>query len=248
MRYFLLACVVLVGCGGWPAVEPAPRSELTAEQGEAYRALAHTLSNYMNARASDVEVNLELAGILEEVLLHARALDDTDWRRARSEFEQVFSRAKVPEKTVLLVALDQDAPYLGRWRTGEPWSGEPVLDELIRKYDIKVQPTRGFAPDYFELIVPHEVNGYAIENQIARARGILFPIAGWDAYAWGNGLFLGDSIVIRPDPLRDGWRLRIFVGWGDCPAGCIYGRTYTFEVDTSGVTRLVRVEGDPLER
>lgn len=247
MRYFLLACVVLIGCGGWPTVEPAPRNDLTAEQTEAYRALAHALSNYMNARTSDLEVNLELAGILEEVLLHVRALEDEDWRRARTDFEQVFSGTKVPDKTVVTVMLKQDAPYLSRWGAGEQRSGEPVLDDLISKYDIKVQPRGIIVNNFFDLVVPREVNSYAFANQIAKAPGILFPSAGWDLYAWGNGFFLGDSVVIRPDTRPCGWKLWILVGWGDCPSGCINGRTYTFEIDTSGETRLVKVAGDPWE-
>lgn len=247
MRYFLLVFVVLIGCGGWPKVEPAPRNDLTSEQSEAYRALAHQLSNYMNARTSDLEVNLELAAILEEVLLHVRAFEDEDWRRARTNFEQVFSAAKVPDKTIVTVMLDRDAPYLSRWGAGEQWSGEPVLDDLISKYDIKVQPRGILVNDFFDLIVPREVNRYALENLVAKASGIGFPIPDLDLYAWGNGLHLGDSVLVRPDKRLCGWKLWIFVGWGDCPAGCINGRKYSFEIDTSGETRLAKVTGDPWE-
>jgi hypothetical protein len=143
----------------------------------------------MNARTSDLEVNLELAAILEEVLLHVRALEDNDWGLARTNFEQTFSRANVPTKTVVTVTLKQDAPYLSRWAAGDPWSGEPVLDDLIREYDIKVQGYGRFLNNYFDLIVPREANGHALENQIAKASGISSPIAGWDLYTWGNGFF-----------------------------------------------------------
>jgi hypothetical protein len=244
MRSFLLACVVLLGCGGWPMVEPAPRDELTAEQSEAYRALAHTLSNYMNARAANIDVNLELAGILEEVLLHARALEDSDWRQARNQFEAGFSKAKVPSSTVVTVTLEWDAPYSKRWAAGEQLSGDPVLDYLIRRYDLKVVNDRWLTA--FDLVAPREVNGYALGNQIAQAGGILSPIPGWDLYAWGNAFHLSDSILIRPDARNGGWSLKIVVGWGDCPSGCIHGRAYTFEIDTSGATHLADVSGDPL--
>lgn len=244
MRSFLLACVVLMGCGGWPAVEPAPRNELTAEQSEAYRALAHALSNYMNARAANIDVNLELAGILEEVLLHARAFEDSDWRQARNQFEAGFSKARVPSNTVVTVTLTRDAPYSQRWAAGEQLSGDPVLDNLIRRYDIKVVNDRWLTA--FDLVVSREVNGYALGNQIAQARGILSPIAGWDMYAWGNSFRIGDSILVRPDARNGGWRLKIVVGWGDCPSGCTRARIYSFEIDTSGETRLVEVSGDPL--
>lgn len=105
---------------------------------------------------------------------------------------------------------------------------------------------RGFLGLDFQLVVPPEVNGYALEKQVARASGILFPIPGWDLYAWGNGFQLGDSFVVRPEVCNGGWKLGIWVGWGDCPAGCIHGRAYTFQIGTSGETHLVEVSGEAL--
>jgi len=244
MRSLFLFCAVLGGCGGWPGVAPAPRNGLTAEGSEAYRALAHSLSNYMNARANHIEVNLELAAILEEVLLHARSIEDPDWREGLTLFERGFRGAKLPSSTSVPVTLEQNAPYQARWAAGEPLTGEPILDGLIRAYDIKVVSGRWLTA--YELVVPYEVNRDALENQIARAAGILSPSPGWDPYAWGNGLQLGDSVVVRPDVCSQGWQLKISVGWGDCPAGCIFGRAYTFEIDTRGDTRLSSVTGSPI--
>lgn len=231
----------------WPAVAPASRLDLTAEQGVAYQALSHSLSNYMNARATNLEVDLEKAGILEEVLLHVRGFDDADWNRSRIDFERVFSQAKLPQKTVVSVSLQSNAPFINNWAAGDPRTGQKVLDDLIRDYNMTVQGYGRFAPTFYDLVVPREMNTFALENQIAKGCGILSPTENWDPYAWGNASHIGDSVSLRADSRPEGWTVRISLGWGDCPSGCIYGRTYTFEIDTGGATRLTNVKGDPLQ-
>ena len=43
----------------------------------------------------------------------------------------------------------------------------------------------------------------------------------------------------------DGWQVRIRIGWGDCPAGCINQHRWTYAVTRSGAVSLVSEEGDP---
>jgi hypothetical protein len=43
---------------------------------------------------------------------------------------------------------------------------------------------------------------------------------------------------------QEGFRVRITMGWGDCPAGCIDQHTWTYEVGADGAIRLIGQSGD----
>ena len=43
-----------------------------------------------------------------------------------------------------------------------------------------------------------------------------------------------------------GWQVQVYMGWGDCPAGCINHHSWTYEVTRSGELQLLLEEGDPL--
>ena len=45
---------------------------------------------------------------------------------------------------------------------------------------------------------------------------------------------------------RDGYKVGIEIGWGDCPAGCINRHDWTFSVTTAGVVTLVSEQGPPV--
>lgn len=44
-----------------------------------------------------------------------------------------------------------------------------------------------------------------------------------------------------------GWTVSIELGWGDCPAGCIYSQTQIFSVGRDGAIQLVEQSGDSLD-
>jgi hypothetical protein len=43
---------------------------------------------------------------------------------------------------------------------------------------------------------------------------------------------------------QDGYRVRITMGWGDCPAGCIDHHVWTYEVSNDGEIKLIGESGD----
>ena len=45
---------------------------------------------------------------------------------------------------------------------------------------------------------------------------------------------------------QEGYRVRITMGWGDCPAGCIDHHTWTYEVSEDGEITVIAQSGDPV--
>lgn len=58
---------------------------------------------------------------------------------------------------------------------------------------------------------------------------------------------IGASRWWEATPLEGGgWTIKVTVGWGDCPAGCIERHVWTHEVTPDGTVKLVSEEGDPV--
>lgn len=79
-----------------------------------------------------------------------------------------------------------------------------------------------------------------------RARSPLFDgLAPRDPQAIGQAGWWEAEPVDPQDP-GQGWRVRVSVGWGDCPAGCIDRHTWVWAVGEDGQASLEAEEGTPL--
>jgi hypothetical protein len=56
---------------------------------------------------------------------------------------------------------------------------------------------------------------------------------------------IGQAAWYEVAATADGWQVRIRIGWGDCPAGCIHEHRWTYDVTRSGAVSLVGEDGDP---
>jgi hypothetical protein len=61
-----------------------------------------------------------------------------------------------------------------------------------------------------------------------------------------NPDLIGQAAWYEVTESADGWRVKVNMGWGDCPAGCINHHAWTYEVSRAGEVRLLSEEGDPL--
>jgi hypothetical protein len=61
-----------------------------------------------------------------------------------------------------------------------------------------------------------------------------------------NPDLIGQAAWYEVSESTDGWRVQVYMGWGDCPAGCINHHGWTYEVTRAGAVRLLSEEGDPL--
>jgi hypothetical protein len=57
---------------------------------------------------------------------------------------------------------------------------------------------------------------------------------------------IGQAAWYEVTDADDGWRVKIRIGWGDCPAGCINQHSWTFDVSRAGDVVLVGEDGDVL--
>jgi hypothetical protein len=57
---------------------------------------------------------------------------------------------------------------------------------------------------------------------------------------------IGQSAYYEAARGQDGYRVRINMGWGDCPSGCIEHHTWTYEVSPDGEIKLIGQSGDPV--
>jgi len=56
---------------------------------------------------------------------------------------------------------------------------------------------------------------------------------------------IGTSKYWEAEPLAaGGYRIKLTLGWGDCPAGCIERHVWTYDVDPTGGLTLVSETGD----
>ena len=148
-----------------------------------------------------------------------------------------------PATRSLIVSVDSStAEWVEAWRQGQRLTGQPRLDALMERYDLSLEEFHRWPwTDIAVLRTAEPLN--------LRALARLFnPIPGV-TYAEPNG-FAGDGNDITAEAGGEGgeafWRLQYSVGYGDCPAGCIARRAWTFRVDADGDVRYLGVSGSPL--
>ena len=57
---------------------------------------------------------------------------------------------------------------------------------------------------------------------------------------------IGASAWWEGEATTDGFLIKVTIGWGDCPAGCIYKHVWNYTVTSDGTATLGSETGDPL--
>jgi hypothetical protein len=61
-----------------------------------------------------------------------------------------------------------------------------------------------------------------------------------------NSELIGQAAWYEVAASDAGWQVQVYIGWGDCPAGCINHHTRTYQVTRAGKVELLSEEGDPV--
>jgi hypothetical protein len=83
-----------------------------------------------------------------------------------------------------------------------------------------------------------------IENPDEAAQLVLASDAKFDKIGKKDPNLIGQCCYYEAVRGQEGYRVRITVGWGDCPAGCISHHTWTYDVSQAGDIRLIGQSGD----
>ncbi|MEO6037208.1 MAG: hypothetical protein ABIQ93_02265, partial [Saprospiraceae bacterium] len=115
-------------------------------------------------------------------------------------------------------------------------TGNATVDSILLKYYLKRTGTLSAGQYIFMFQADHLLNTVALA---ALFNGVPGAHAEAD-FSIGEG----NNIVL--DTVADGVTLTYRVGWGDCPAGCIFHRSWTFLVRPGCSVEFLGVLGDPL--
>lgn len=240
---FLLALVLLVGCG--TAIDPGG---LPAEEEEAFGWLAEALVAYRSVGNGEELLDGKQVDSLHSALLRIRKHEGKDWPEMADWFAGSVVRAgeELRRKTRLIhVDLTESSSWREVWLAGEIRTGDPGVDALIAQYELVPERASVFREESWHLVGPSPFNPPTLADRIARLDDVAVasPDSGWDLYHWSrwNFLHVDDRISVRADrPFGGGWRVRIGLGSGDCPRGCLNVRRWTFHSGAGGRVRLVR--------
>jgi hypothetical protein len=249
-----VACFA-IGCT--TRIAPADDSALGDELRGAYRSLAEGTSAFMHVGVPDPALPAAEVDSIYSALVRLHAHEDPRWLPARSIFDAAaMGRAAdfAAEARTVTVFVDGGDTRWDPWRTGEQQTGDPEIDSVLRRFGLSVRSwtpyslPRIYGVDLVWLFVLDRQDAFNPSASAAawrRVAGVLdtSPDPEWELYRWGNwypvsGAFDDPNVGYRPEPGPLEWRLRVALGWGDCPAGCINNREYDFRIAPDGAVRL----------
>lgn len=115
-------------------------------------------------------------------------------------------------------------------------TGNTLVDELLQRYNLKL--TGSFQFDQFVFFFQ---SGDLLNT--AALAALFNAIPGVQADPDSS---IGGGADITLDTVAGGVTLTYSIGWGDCPAGCIYQRAWTFLVKSDCAVQFLGAEGNPL--
>ncbi|MEO6760090.1 MAG: T9SS type A sorting domain-containing protein [Saprospiraceae bacterium] len=238
-RTILLLCFFCGVVGALPAQSPASCSAPTLVRHH-YLASAKILALRQMLGDPALADSVEIPATLYNPILEA--------------LSAVYNATQYPERdtvTTCLNILAFPAPvspiaFTLSADTSELWAkklyldyyptGDSIVDDLLVRYHLRKTSSILGDQYLFHFQVTQPVNTVAlaalfdsVPNSFAEAE-----------------FSLGETFNITLDTVADGLQLTYEVGWGDCPAGCIAHRRWTFLVRPDCSVQFLGVEGNPL--
>ena len=169
-----------------------------------------------------------------------QAVDDMQ-HAARDSVVVMYGIRSFPDFSTqeVVVYSSLGAPSVDRWRAGEQVTGVQAIDSVTSRYELEVVEHRvlsGLGWEMFRLRATRHLNLFAVGRRLEHASDILFA----GPASWG-----GDGFDIEAARVDAGWELSYRIGWGDCPAGCIYDHYWRFLIREDGSVEYVGSDGPP---
>ena len=123
------------------------------------------------------------------------------------------------------------------WTSGNRLTGNAEIDTLMERYALTVVRTYDRGGERMALLgTKRPLNVRPLADPFTRVPGVRNA----EPNSYG-----GDGGNIVATPKSGGWLLDYSVGYGDCLAGCISRRFWTFFVDRAGTVSYVGSRGAP---
>jgi hypothetical protein len=135
------------------------------------------------------------------------------------------------------VGIDTSFSWTKQWVDGNIFTGNDTIDNLLIEYNLK--------PDTNSIILKSVTLHSEEPLNIPYFLTIFERISGV-TYAEPEVL-VGISNSISAQMESSYIKYKFFMGWGDCPAGCIFGHFWELTVSNEGEVRLISSYGDELE-
>ena len=139
----------------------------------------------------------------------------------------IHAARRVPDVVLheLIVSVSLSRQWTHAWQEGNRLTGNTQIDDLILEYDLELDSftlTHSGTSGYALLIADQPLNISALASHFEGIDGVNYA----EANAWAGG---SDDIIVSD--VHWAWVLLDYsVGYGDCPAGCIYRRNWRFQV------------------
>ena len=115
-------------------------------------------------------------------------------------------------------------------------TGNATVDDLFLRYQLKKTSSYQFSKFFFFLENEELLNTVALAKLFNNIPG---------THADPNGV-AGDGNDIMLDTVAGAVTLRYKTGWGDCPSGCFFKRSWTFLIHPDCSVQFLQAQGDPL--
>jgi hypothetical protein len=180
----------------------------------------------------------EVPAALVESLRRALAAVRSSRSPARDTVIDLYRVRAAPETQELIVGVDPAQPWVRAWQRGELVTGNAAIDAIVRQYGLAFRQYHPWSsgPAAILRASARPLNVTAIAPAFARVAGV--------RYAEPNQI-VGGSHDITPEPAGDAWVLTYSLGYGDCMAGCIHRRFWSFRVAASGTVTYLGSRGSP---
>ena len=136
----------------------------------------------------------------------------------------------------ILLVSDTTNVWAKRLYQGIFPTGNPTVDDLVVRYHLELSGSSQFNTFLFFFDTQEPLNTIALAQLFQDIPG---------TYAEANASF-GSGNNITLDTVASGVTLTYHVGWGDCPAGCIFERDWIFLVRADCSVQFLGATGDPL--
>ncbi len=244
----LLALLGAVGCEalGGPDSPTVQRPDDTAipdsvralYREDAGRLALRHLQELQSPTPDQIELPAELVQSLYDALVWVHNSTELAARDSVVTLYRIHTFPR-PDVMRLAVAVSHAADWGAAWKRGERLTGNPEVDTLLLRWDLtlgRYYVLSSLDFDLATLLASRPLNLFPLSDLFKPIHGV------WDAYpeGWGGD---GNDITAKPD--ADAWVLDYSVGYGDCPAGCLSHRFWTFRVARDGTVQFLGARGSP---